>query len=71
MTKTTYAIIFFLLNPRINLYIHYNTCLYLNMNPLKPEKGERYVGSETKTIYEWDGEKWVDTGVKEAENEAR
>lgn len=71
MTKTTYAIIFFLLTPRINLYIHYNTCLYLNMNPLKPEKGERYVGSETKTIYEWDGEKWVDTGVKEAVNEAR
>jgi hypothetical protein len=40
------------------------------MNHLKPEKGERYVGSETKTIYEWDGEKWVDTGVKGAVNGA-
>ena len=36
------------------------------MNQLKPEKGERDVGSETKTIYEWDGENGVDTGVKEA-----
>jgi hypothetical protein len=34
------------------------------MNPLKPEKGEKYVGPETGTLYEWDGEKWVDTGVK-------
>jgi hypothetical protein len=41
------------------------------MNPLKPEKGDTHAGSETKTIYEWDGEKWVDTGVKEAVNEAR
>ena len=31
------------------------------MNPLKPEKGERYIGSETGTVYEWDGEKWIDT----------
>lgn len=34
------------------------------MNPLKPEKGEKYIGRETGTIYEWDGEKWVVIGVK-------
>jgi hypothetical protein len=28
-------------------------------NPLKPQRGEKYIGSETGTIYEWDGEKWV------------
>jgi hypothetical protein len=37
------------------------------MNPLKPEKGERYVGSETKTIYELDGETCVDTGVNKSD----
>jgi hypothetical protein len=25
------------------------------MNPLKPEKGEQYIGPETGTIYEWMG----------------
>ena len=71
MTKTIYAIIFFLLNPG-STYTFIKRRVYIpNMNPLKPEKGERYVGSETKTIYEWDGEKWVDTGAKEAVNEAR
>ena len=34
------------------------------MNPLKPEKGEQYIGPDTGTIYEWDGEKWIDTGNK-------
>jgi hypothetical protein len=34
------------------------------MNSLKPAKGERYIGPETGIIYEWDGEKWVDTHNK-------
>jgi hypothetical protein len=29
------------------------------MNPLKPEKGEKYIGPESGTTYEWDGEKWL------------
>ena len=28
-------------------------------NPLKPEKGEQYIGAETGKIYEWDGDKWI------------
>jgi hypothetical protein len=24
-------------------------------NPLKPQRGEKYIGPETGTIYEWDG----------------
>jgi hypothetical protein len=27
------------------------------MNPLNPEKGEKYIGPESGTTYEWDGEK--------------
>jgi hypothetical protein len=41
------------------------------MNPLKPEKGERYIGSESGTIYEWDGEKWVIISVKDSPAEER
>ena len=29
------------------------------MDPLKPEKGEKYIGPESGTVYEWDGDKWV------------
>jgi hypothetical protein len=35
------------------------------LNPLKPEKGEKYVGVDTGIIYEWDGQKWVNTGKRE------
>jgi hypothetical protein len=35
------------------------------MNALKPEKGEKYIGSESGTVYEWDGEKWVIISVKD------
>jgi hypothetical protein len=35
------------------------------MNPLKPEKGEKYIGPDSGTIYEWDGEKWVVIAVKD------
>jgi hypothetical protein len=35
------------------------------MNPLKPEKGEKYIGPESGTIYEWDREKWVVIAVKD------
>jgi hypothetical protein len=41
------------------------------MNPLKPEKGERYIGSVSGTIYEWDGEKWVIISVKDSSAEER
>jgi hypothetical protein len=32
------------------------------MNPLK---GEKYIGPESGTTYEWDGEKWVVIAVKD------
>ena len=35
------------------------------MNPLKPEKGEKYIGPESGTTYEWDGEKWVVISAKD------
>jgi hypothetical protein len=36
------------------------------MNPLKPEKGEKYIGPESGTTYKWDGEKWVVIAVKDS-----
>ena len=33
-------------------------------DPLKPQRGEKYIGPETGTIYEWDGEKWFVKGIK-------
>jgi hypothetical protein len=36
------------------------------MNPLNPEKGEKYIGPESGTTYEWDGEKWVVIAVKDS-----
>ena len=36
------------------------------MNHLKPEKGEKYIGPESGTTYEWDGEKWVVIAVKDS-----
>jgi hypothetical protein len=41
------------------------------MNPLKPEKGENYIGSESGTVYEWDGEKWVIITIKDNSVEER
>lgn len=41
------------------------------MNPLKPEKGEKYIGSESGTVYEWDGEKWVIISIKASSVEER
>ena len=41
------------------------------MNPLKPEKGEKYIGSESGAIYEWDGEKWVIISIKDSPVEER
>jgi hypothetical protein len=29
------------------------------VNPLKPGKGEQYIGTETGKVYEWDGDKWI------------
>ena len=36
------------------------------MNPLKPEKGEKYIGPESGTVYEWDGQKWVIISIKDS-----
>jgi hypothetical protein len=36
------------------------------MDPLKPEKDEKYIGPESGTIYEWDREKWVVISVKDS-----
>ena len=41
------------------------------MNTLKPEKGEKYIGPETGTTYEWDGERWVVIGVKDEPSDER
>ena len=34
------------------------------MDPLKPEKGEKYIGPESGTGYKWDGQKWVIISIK-------
>ena len=41
------------------------------MNLLKPEKGEKYIGPDSGTIYEWDGERWVVVAVKDNPVEER
>ena len=36
------------------------------MNPLKCEKGGKYIGPSSGTIYGWGGEKWVVISVKDS-----
>jgi hypothetical protein len=43
----------------------------IQMDPLKPEKGEKCVGPESGTTYEWDVGKWVVISVKDSSIEKR